>query len=134
MNALVSRPGFLRAVLSVDAATSGAMGLLLIGAAGLLAPMLGLPDVLLRVAGFALLPFALFVFVVARSASPAATAVWIVVALNLAWVFESAWLLAGDFVAPTALGVAFVAGQAIAVAILATLEIVGLRARRLAAS
>ncbi len=49
---------FLRLALLGDAAASGATGLLLATAAGPLAPLLGLPEPLLRSAGLVLLPYA----------------------------------------------------------------------------
>ena len=52
---------FLRKALLLDAAASGATGLLLIGGAGFLDGLLGLPVALMREAGLILVPFVAFV-------------------------------------------------------------------------
>ena len=107
---------FLRLALLGDAAASGATGLLLAAAAGPLAPLLGLPEPLLRVAGLVLLPYAAIVVRIATRNPPSRDAVRAVVAINLVWVADSLLLLAlGPAVAglsPGALGVAFVLFQA----------------------
>jgi hypothetical protein len=56
----LSSTPFLRLALLGDAAASGATGLLLTTAARPLAPLLGLPTVLLHSAGLMLLPYAAF--------------------------------------------------------------------------
>src|SRR5262249_9172599 len=91
----------LRSVLIADAASSGGMGLLLFGAAAPLSSLLGLPEPLLRVAAVLLLPFALFVGWVAAQARPAATAVWIIIVVNVAWAVASGALLIAGELAPT---------------------------------
>ena len=50
----------LRQALLADASTSAAFGLLMLIAAGLLGHLLGLPDMLLRMSGAVLLPYAGF--------------------------------------------------------------------------
>jgi hypothetical protein len=52
------------------------------------------------------------------------------VASNLAWVGASAWILLGGVVSPTTLGTSFVVMQAVAVAIFADLQWMGLRPAR----
>ncbi|WP_019014996.1 hypothetical protein [Elioraea tepidiphila] len=116
----------LRAALALDAAASGAAGVVMLAGAGMLAPLLGLPATLLTVAGAALLPFALAVGLLARQAPPRGLA-WAVVAVNEAWVVASVVLLLGPWVAPTALGVAFVLAQAGIVAVFALLQAQALR-------
>lgn len=116
----------LRAALALDAAASGVAGGVMLAGAGVLAPLLGLPAMLLTVAGTLLLPFALAVGLLARRAPPRGLA-WAVVAVNEAWVVASVALLVGPWVAPTALGVAFVLAQAGVVAVFALLQALALR-------
>lgn len=111
---LTSTP-FLRLALLGDAAASGATGLLLAAGAGPLAPLLGLPEPLLRCAGLALLPYVAFVAWAGTRGAPPRWAVCAAVALNLLWSADSALLLAAGPVSPTALGVAFVLAQALVV-------------------
>jgi len=118
---------WLRRVLLVDAATSGAMGLLLVVAASLLAPMLGLPAALLDYAGLSLIPFAALVCWVATRQQLPRPGVWAIIACNAVWSADSILLLLSGYLAPTVLGTAFVVAQAAIVAILAELEHVGLR-------
>jgi hypothetical protein len=115
----------LRHALVLDAVASGALGALLAVAGRPLAGPLGLSPALLVGAGLALLPFALALLVLARSASPARAGAWTVVAVNVLWVAGSvAVALAAD---PSALGLAFVAVQAVAVAAFAALQAAALR-------
>jgi hypothetical protein len=117
----------LRNALRLDAIASGGLGLLLTLAAGTLAPLLGLPEPLLRGAGILLVPYALVIAAMgARAVVPrgAATAV---VALTVVWVLASALLLVGTSVSPTALGHAFVIAQAIVVGAFAEAQWIGLR-------
>ncbi|MGA2128631.1 MAG: hypothetical protein ABSG76_21070 [Xanthobacteraceae bacterium] len=118
---------WLRRVLLVDAATSGAMGLLLVVAANLLAPLLGLPAALLDYAGLSLIPFAALVCWVATRQQLPRPGVWAIIACNAVWSADSILLLLSGYVAPTGLGATFVVAQALVVAILAELEYVGLR-------
>ncbi len=119
---------FLRFALLGDAAASGATGLLLAAGAGALAPLLGLPEGLLRVAGLALLPYAAFVaWIGARSGGAPRNAVRAVVGVNLLWALDSALLLALGPVAPNGLGVAFVLAQALVVLGFAAMQWTALR-------
>ena len=54
-------------------------------------------------------------------------AVWAIIAYNVLWSVDSVVLLVSGYVAPTALGYAFVIFQAVVVAGFAALQIVGLR-------
>jgi hypothetical protein len=122
---------FLRLALLGDAAASGATGLLLTAAAGPLAPLLGLPEPLLRAAGLLLLPYAALVAWVGTRAAPSRNAVRAIVTVNLLWATDSALLLlAGPALAglaPHALGVAFVLAQALVVLGFAAAQWVALR-------
>lgn len=121
---------FLEQVLLADAVVSAATGVLLWLAAAPLAPLLGLPEALLRYAGASLLPFAAIVaWLAARGARPRG-AVWGVVVYNVVWALDSLLLLFTGWFDPTAIGAAFVAAQALVVAALAELQVLGLRRTR----
>jgi len=117
----------LHRALLLDALASGATTLLLVLGAGSLAAPLGLPALLLRVVGLALVPFVGLVGWLAMRTEPPRGAVRAVVGLNVGWVVASALFLAGGWVNPTALGYAFVIGQALVVALFAQLQALGLR-------
>lgn len=125
-------PLFLRRVLLADAAASAATGLLLGLGADLLEPLLGLPAALMRVAGYALLPFAALVALLATRSTIPRAGVWAVVAVNALWVIDSIGLLLSGQVSPTAIGQAFVVAQAIVVATFAELEVTAVRRVRAA--
>jgi hypothetical protein len=125
---------FLRYALLADAVASGATGLLMIAGAGLLEDLLGLPTALMREAGLAPIPFVALVAYVGTRETISRPAVQTVIALNALWVVGSLALLVTDYVAPTALGYAFVIAQAAAVAVLAALQYVGLRRPEAAAA
>ena len=127
MHAGTSSETALRRAPLLDAAATVAMGLLLAVAAGGLARLLGLPAGLLRWAGLFLVPFAAVLALVARQTRVSPRAAWILIACNVLWAVDSFVLLASGWVAPTALGVAFVAAQGLAVAAFAALEYAGLR-------
>ena len=118
--------GFLRRLLAADAATCVATGLLLLFGAGALEPWLGLPPTLMRYAGASLLPIAAFIAYVATRDSSPRVLVWAVIAGTAAWTFDSIALLFTGWIAPTALGIAFIVAQALVVALFAELEYVGL--------
>jgi hypothetical protein len=120
----------LRIALLADAVASGAMGVLLAAAAAPLSGWFGLSEALLREVGLFLLPYAtLLVFLAGRARTPILPA-QLVVAGNAAWVLGSIALLVSGWVAPTALGIAFVIAQALAVTILAEAQFIGLRRLR----
>ncbi|HXE68212.1 MAG TPA: hypothetical protein VN523_02575 [Hyphomicrobiaceae bacterium] len=118
---------FLRRTLVLDAVASGATALFVIAAAGLIDGLLGLPVALLRGAGLVLVPYVAFVVFVATRARIEPAAVWVIIACNALWALASCVLLLSGELAPTGLGIAFVAAQAIVVALLGELQYVGLR-------
>ena len=118
---------FLRNVLLLDAAASGATAALLIAGAGLLDGLLGLPVALMREAGLILVPYVAFVAWVGTREGIARGAVWAIVATNALWAIASVGLLVSGLVAPTILGTAFVIAQAAVVALLGELQYAGLK-------
>ena len=122
---------FTRRILALDAVTCLAMGALLLAASGPLAGLLAIPQALLFEAGVILIPFALFVLWAMRRASESIAPVRAVAWANIGWVAASVALFA--FIAPNALGIAFIGVQAAAVAGLAALQFGGVaRVRALA--
>ena len=117
----------LRFLLTVDALISGATGLAMILAAGVLERFFSVPAVVLQAAGAVLLPFAAMVFFFSRPAQLTPARVRAVVVLNAAWVAASILVLVTGWIQPTTLGVAFVVFQALVVAALAELQFAGLR-------
>lgn len=121
----------LRNVLLIDAATCLVAGAVMALGAAPIAGLTALPQPLLLYAGVALLPIAAFMALTAtRSPIPRAP-VWLIVAGNAAWVIASiaVMILAG----PNVLGHAFVAAQALVVAVLTKLEYEGAQAATAAA-
>jgi hypothetical protein len=118
---------FLRTVLLADAIASGATGLLMIAGAGLLDGLLGLPVALLREAGLVLIPYVAFVAYVGTRENIMRGAVWAIIVANAAWALASVALLVSGWIAPTFLGVVFIAMQAAVVAVFGELQFVGLR-------
>ncbi|HWK13101.1 MAG TPA: hypothetical protein VNS02_01790 [Rhizobiaceae bacterium] len=125
---------FLRNVLAVDAAMSLAAGAVSVLGAGLLAPLLGLPQPLLFWAGLFLLPWSAFLFALSRRAELSRLLLIDVIAINGLWVVASVAILVAGLVTPNVLGIAFLLVQAAAVAVLAELQFMGLRRGRLAAA
>ena len=117
---------FLRRVLALDAASCLVMGVAMTGGAGLAADLLGLPALLLQAAGASLIPFAVAIAWLALRSVPPRAGVIAIIVCNAVWVADSLLML--EWFAPTTLGVAFILMQAAAVAVLAVLEWIGLRA------
>jgi hypothetical protein len=128
MNAATIRSSqFLRRALAADAIFSGFAAVLLTVDAGMLAPLLELPEPLLRETGLFLIAYtALVGWLATRTVVPKAL-VMLVVAGNVAWTVGSIALLFSGAVSPNLLGEAFVAAQAFATGLLAELQYVGWR-------
>jgi len=120
-------PTFLRRALILDALASGATALLMVAGAGLVEGLLGLPAALLRGAGLVLVPYVAFVIYTGTRDAISRSAVWTIIIANVTWAAASALLLPSGWVAPTALGYAFVIAQAVVVALLGELQYMGLR-------
>lgn len=116
---------FLRRALLADAVASAGTGVLMVFGAGFLTSLLGLPEVLLREAGIFLLPYAAFVGWMGTRIRLPEGLVWLVIIGNALWTVASIALFV--WTAPTALGYAFVLGQAVAVGIFAELQYMGLK-------
>ena len=118
---------FLRRAILGDAIFSGASAVLLTLGAGELAPLLNLPEALLRETGLFLIAYAALVgWLGTRQAMPRPL-VLIVIAGNAAWTLASIALLFSGAVTPNLLGEVFVVMQAIIVGALAELQYIGLR-------
>src|SRR3954469_8900340 len=128
----MTSPLFLRRILAIDALSCVAMGLLMGLGAAPLAPMLGLPQPLVRTAGLLLLPLAAFIAWLASRPAPPRALVWVVIIGNLGWTAESFALIGQSQPAITARGTGFVSAQALAVLGLAALEYIGVRRLRVA--
>jgi hypothetical protein len=112
---ITRHPRFVHRLLTVDAIATGATALLLLIGANALAPVLQLPAELLRIAGAICAPFAVFVFTLARREVVPRGALRAVVMLNFAWVAASVWVAFVGPWDPSALGLAFVLAQGVAV-------------------
>ncbi|MDL5158211.1 hypothetical protein [Actinomycetospora termitidis] len=112
----------LRRVLLLDAAASGALGVL--GAAGssALDDLLGLPAALLLGVGVFLVVYALGLVVLSRLATVPRGLTWVVVLGDGAWVLASVALVVGIWSDLTVLGAVVVLAQAAAVAVFAELQ------------
>jgi hypothetical protein len=118
---------FLRRAIQADAIFSGASAVILTIGGGEIAPLLNLPEALLRETGLFLIAYAALVgWLGTRSVMPKIL-VAIVIAGNAAWALASIALLFSSAVAPNLLGEAAIAMQAIVVGVLAELQFVGLR-------
>lgn len=118
---------FLRRLLLTDALISGASGLLMFFGASALETVLAVPAGLFRWAGISLIPFTAALLVLARNEPLPRSGVWAVIGANAAWVIASVLLLVSGEIAPNWLGSAFILVQAVAVAVLAEMQYVGLR-------
>ena len=125
---LIDRPPiFLRRAILADAAASGATALLVIAGAGLLEGLLGVPGALLRWAGVVLIPYVAFVAWAGTCDAISRPAVWAIIVANALWAAASIVLLLSGWIAPTALGYAFIIGQAAVVALLGEMQYLALR-------
>ena len=124
---LATTGAFLRTVLLADALVSGATGVLMALAAGVLEPILQVPASLLRGAGLVLLPYAAFVALLGRRDVLSRRAVWAIIGCNALWAIDCVALLFTGWIDPGVLGVAFILMQAVVVAAFAELQVIGLR-------
>lgn len=119
--------GLLRLALRLDAVASGALGLLTLAAGPAFDELLGTPWAVLWPVGLFLVAYAAMLWVAAARPRVNRPVVWAVIAGNALWAVASVAVVAGGWVALTGLGAAFVLAQAVAVALFAELQILGLR-------
>jgi hypothetical protein len=124
---VLNQPNFLRTILTLDAVTCVATGTLMAVAATQLSSLMLIPSNVLWIAGMSLFPIAVLIAFVAARLPRSLTGVWLVIGGNAAWRVGSLALLVDGGFSPNALGTAFIVVQAVAVAILAELEFMGLR-------
>ena len=124
----ISITPMLKKVLYLDAAMSGAAGVLMVAGSAVLAPLLEIPAGLLFWAGLALAPFVALLVLTARSAEISRLMLFDIVLVNALWVVASFAIMLAGFVEPNIFGIAFISIQALAVAGLTALQFAGLRA------
>jgi uncharacterized protein YjeT (DUF2065 family) len=117
----------LRRAFLLDTIASGMMALLLALGAGELAPLLDLPEQLLRETGLFLIAYTALVGWLATRQSMPKLLVMIVIAGNAAWTVASIALLFSSAVTPNGLGQIFIVAQALVPGALAELQYIGLR-------
>ena len=124
----ISITPMLKKVLYLDAAMSGAAGVLMVAGSAVLAPLLEIPAGLLFWAGLALAPFVALLVFTARSAEISRLMLFDIVLVNALWVVASFAIMLAGFIEPNVFGIAFISIQALAVAGLTALQVAGLRA------
>lgn len=118
---------FLRRAIQADAVVTGTVALMQTFGAGLLAPMLNLPQSLVLETGLFLIAYtALVGWLGTRQSMPKAL-VAIVIAGNAAWALGSIALMFSGSINPNLLGYAFIASHAISTGVFAELQYIGLR-------
>ena len=124
---MIQASPFLRRAFLLDTIASGMMAVLLTFGAGELAPLLDLPEPLLRETGLVLIAYTALVGWLATRQSMPKLLVITVIAGNAVWTVASIALLFSGAVTPNLLGQVFIAGQAIVPGALAELQYIGLR-------
>lgn len=124
---MINPSSFLRRAIQADAIFSGISAVLLTFGAGEFAPLLSLPEALLRESGLFLIAYAALVGWLGTRQSMPKALVAIVIGGNAAWTLASIALLFSGAVTPNLSGEAAIAMQAIVVGALAELQYIGLR-------
>ena len=117
---------FLRTILKLDAASCLGMAALAIPTAAALEGPFGIQAGVLSAAAASLIPVGLIILWLGTRREAPALLVWLVIVGNLGWTAASL-AAAGSLPGITALGQAAVAGQGLAVLVLALLEWAGLK-------
>lgn len=125
-------PPFLQRVLWCDAATCLVTGAVFITASATVEHLLAIPAPLAKALAVVLLGFGAFVAWVGTRRELLRAAAWAIVVVNALWAVESVLALAFGWLQPNALGQWFVIAQALAVAIIAELQFLGLRRSKIA--
>lgn len=123
---------FLRTILKLDAASCLGLAVLVIPAAAVLEAPFGVAAAVLTASAAALIPIGLFIGWLGTRREAPALLVWLVIAGNLGWTAASL-VAAGSITGITALGQAAIAGQGLAVLVVALAEWAGLRSSQQAA-
>lgn len=118
--------------LVLDAVATAATGAVMLLFASELESLLHLPSTLMIAAAVFMLAYALVIAVLSRRESLPRWAVWTVIVGNAVWAVDCTALAFVGWLAPSALGVAFLLLQAVVVAGLAELQYFGLRRSALA--
>ena len=124
---MINPSSFLSRALLADAIFSGVSAVGLTVGAGVLAPLLNLPEVLLRETGLFLIAYAALVGWLGTRQSVLKALVLLVIVGNAAWTLGSIALLFSGAVNPNLLGLIAVVAQAIATGVFAELQYIGLR-------
>jgi hypothetical protein len=117
----------LRLALKLDALASGGLGLVLLALGAALDSTLGLDASLLLPVGAFLLGWAGVVLYIGTRPAINRTSAWTVVGLNALWLVDSVLVLIAGWYDVTGLGIAFVIAQALAVAVVTELQVIGLK-------
>lgn len=125
---IFASPRFLPRLMAADALSCAATGALQLGPADMLSRLTGLPVALLAGTGVFLLAYAALAAWMAWRPTPPRRLIGLVAVGNFAWAAGGVALLASGWVAPTAVGMAWVLAQVVVVAVLAELQWMGLRA------
>jgi hypothetical protein len=125
---------FLQRVLWFDAATCLITGTVFLTASGTVEQLLAIPAPLARALAVVLLTFGAFVAWVGTRRELIRPAVRAIVVVNALWAVESVLALVFGWLQPNSLGQWFVIAQAVAVAVIAELQFIGLRRARAAAA
>jgi hypothetical protein len=125
---------FLQRVLWFDAATCLITGTVFLTASATVEQLLAIPAPLARALAVVLLIFGAFVAWVGTRRELIRPAVRAIVVVNALWAVESVLALVFGWLQPNSLGQWFVIAQAVAVAVIAELQFIGLRRARAAAA
>jgi hypothetical protein len=117
----------LRRAIQADAIVTGAVALLQTFGAGLLAPLLNLPQSLVLETGLFLIAYTALVGWLGTRPSMPKTLVAIVILGNAAWALGSIALMFSGRLTPSLLGYAFIAMHAISTGVFAELQYIGMR-------
>ncbi|MFT4101154.1 MAG: hypothetical protein QM674_08995 [Burkholderiaceae bacterium] len=119
---------FLRIVLSIDAITCAAVGVLQVALSGLLTQWLGLGTTLLLETGWFLIGYAAFLLILSRSRAIRTGLLIAVIEANVVWGLGCLLLAFASDLPITALGKAYLCVQALSVFALAAMQWRGRRA------
>jgi hypothetical protein len=121
------RDGLLRLALKLDAAASGALGVLSLATGPVLDDLLGTPLALLVPVGLFLVAWAAALWFIATRLRVGGTAVRVVILLNLLYAMDGVVVVATGLFPLTALGIIFVLFQVAAVTLFAAAQFYALR-------